>query len=97
MFRSEGPFERVHFARIAEFYAHASPEVQALMEESALVIIDFKRIPGESSAWLLDHVRAGKEEVIGELEDAGFEVVADLPILEENYFLRLRLRADAAP
>ncbi|MCA9663561.1 MAG: class I SAM-dependent methyltransferase, partial [Myxococcales bacterium] len=70
---------------------------RALAPAGELVIIDFKRIPGESSAWLLDHVRAGKEEVIGELEDAGFEVVADLPILEENYFLRLRLRADAAP
>lgn len=33
----------LHFNRIADFYAHASPEVQALMEESALVIIDFDR------------------------------------------------------
>ena len=30
------------FDRIAEFYAHAEPEVQRLMEDSALVIIDFK-------------------------------------------------------
>jgi len=30
-----------HYANIAEFYAHASPEVQRLMEASALVIIDF--------------------------------------------------------
>lgn len=30
-----------HFQNIAEYYAHASPEVQALMEESALVVIDF--------------------------------------------------------
>ena len=29
-----------HFKNIAEFYAHATPEVQQLMEESALVIID---------------------------------------------------------
>lgn len=29
-----------HYGNIAEFYAHAEPEVQALMEESALVIID---------------------------------------------------------
>ena len=32
---------RFDFEAIAEFYAHASPEVQALMEQSALVIIDF--------------------------------------------------------
>lgn len=32
---------KFNFARIAEFYAHAEPEVQDLMEASALVIIDF--------------------------------------------------------
>jgi len=31
-----------HFRNIAEYYCHAPPEVQALMERSALVIIDFK-------------------------------------------------------
>lgn len=31
------------YAKIAEFYAHADPEVQELMEESALVIIDFNK------------------------------------------------------
>lgn len=30
------------FALIAEYYAHAEPEVQQLMEDSALVIIDFE-------------------------------------------------------
>ena len=34
---------RFDFGRIAEFYAHASPEVQRLMEDSALVIVDFNR------------------------------------------------------
>jgi len=29
-----------NYAKIADFYAHAEPEVQRLMEESALVIID---------------------------------------------------------
>jgi hypothetical protein len=31
------------YERIAEFYAHASADVQQLMEESALVIIDFNK------------------------------------------------------
>jgi hypothetical protein len=31
------------FDRIAEYYAHAPPKLQALMEDSALVIIDFNR------------------------------------------------------
>lgn len=29
-----------NYAKIADYYAHATPEVQRLMEESALVIID---------------------------------------------------------
>lgn len=33
----------LHFNRIADYYAHARQEVQDLMEESALVIIDFER------------------------------------------------------
>ena len=32
-----------HFNKIADFYAHASESTQALMEDSALVIIDFGR------------------------------------------------------
>lgn len=31
-----------HYERIADYYAHATPEMQRLMEESALVIIDFE-------------------------------------------------------
>ncbi len=31
------------YGRIAEFYAHADPDVQRLMEDSALVVIDFDR------------------------------------------------------
>lgn len=34
---------RFDYAAIAEFYAHAEPEVQRLMERSALVIIDLDR------------------------------------------------------
>ncbi len=31
------------FDKIAEFYAHATKEIQELMEESALIIIDFEK------------------------------------------------------
>jgi hypothetical protein len=34
---------RFNYRNIAEYYAHAEPEVQALMEKSALVIIDFSK------------------------------------------------------
>ena len=32
-----------HFGRIAEWYCHATPQVQDLMERSGMVIIDFKK------------------------------------------------------
>jgi len=32
-----------NYKNIAEYYCHASPEIQELMEESALIIIDFKK------------------------------------------------------
>lgn len=32
-----------HYENIADYYAHSTSEMQALMEESALVIIDFEK------------------------------------------------------
>jgi len=32
-----------NYSKIADYYAHASPEMQNLMERSALVIIDFEK------------------------------------------------------
>lgn len=66
----------------------------ALRKGGELIIVDFERIPGVTRQWLLDHVRAGKEEVIGELQDFGFELIEEikLPGLRENYILRLRRR-----
>jgi hypothetical protein len=32
-----------HYERIADYYAHATPEMQKFMEQSALVIVDFDK------------------------------------------------------
>lgn len=32
-----------NYSKIADYYAHAKPEMQLLMERSALIIIDFKK------------------------------------------------------
>lgn len=72
----------------------------ALRPGGVLVLIDFKRIPGVSDPWILSHVRAGREVVLAELSAAGFELIDAPAILEENYFLRLRVRdgrENAAP
>jgi ubiquinone/menaquinone biosynthesis C-methylase UbiE len=61
---------------------------RALKPGGTLVVIDFERIEGKSSTWVLDHVRAGKEAVIREIEAAGFKLLADESLLKENFFLR---------
>jgi hypothetical protein len=45
-----------HYERIAEFYAHAPQDIQALMEQSALVIIDFKQAIENGFVQLTDHL-----------------------------------------
>lgn len=67
---------------------------KAMREDAELIIVDFERIPGVTREWLMNHVRAGKQEVIAELESFGFELIeeVDLPGLEENYLIRLRRR-----
>ena len=65
---------------------------RALAENGKLVLIDFKRIPGQSREWTLNHVRAGQETFQKEIEAAGFEKVSEslVPGLGENYFLTFR-------
>jgi ubiquinone/menaquinone biosynthesis C-methylase UbiE len=66
----------------------------ALRKGGELIIVDFERIPGVTREWLLEHVRAGKAEVIAELQGFGFELIEEIKIpgLHENYVLRLRRR-----
>jgi predicted methyltransferase len=63
---------------------------QALRPGGQLIVIDFHRIPGQSRAWTLDHVRAGQEVFEKEILSAGFKKVAEEKVagLKENYFLR---------
>lgn len=66
---------------------------RALRPGGELVILDFERIPGKSPAWVLEHVRAGKEVVIAEVLAAGFvrdPAEPEVDLLRENYFLRFR-------
>lgn len=46
-----------HFDMIAEYYAHASPEVQELFEASALVIIDFDEAVEQGFVEMSDDMR----------------------------------------
>jgi hypothetical protein len=50
------------YHKIAEFYAAASPEVQALMEQSALVVIDFEKAILNGFTMLAADIDAMREE-----------------------------------
>jgi precorrin-6B methylase 2 len=64
----------------------------ALRPGGELVVVEFKREPGHSPAWILEHVSKGQLEVIKEIEAAGFVLTNDhtSPLLRDNYVLRFR-------
>lgn len=68
---------------------------RALGPGGKMFVLDFERIPGTSSPFILRHVRAAKQAVIAEIEASGFdfEEEIELPGLEENYLLRFRKSA----
>ena len=63
---------------------------KALKPGGRVALLDFERVEGKSSDWILGHVRAGKEVFSKEIEEAGFELVEELDLFEENYFLVFR-------
>jgi predicted methyltransferase len=70
---------------------------KALKPDGVLILIDFHRIEGKSSAWTLSHVRAGREVFVQEIVDAGFREVEEKPdLLDESYFIRFEKAAAAA-
>lgn len=64
----------------------------ALRPSGELVVIDFERIEGASREWVLNHVRAGRQTVVSEIERAGFRLVREAApkMLKENYMVRFR-------
>jgi ubiquinone/menaquinone biosynthesis C-methylase UbiE len=64
---------------------------KALKPGGTLVLIDFNRIPGETSDFIMGHVRAGQEVFEAEVNAAGFEKVDEVKdLLKENYFVKFR-------
>lgn len=70
----------------------------ALRPGGSVVIVDFRRIEGQSSPWVMGHVRAGAERVIRELDEAGFRHTETQDIMQTQYFLRfIKPESDAVP
>jgi ubiquinone/menaquinone biosynthesis C-methylase UbiE len=94
----ELPESSIDLAFICDVYHHFEfPQAslaslhKALKPGGELVLIDFKRIPGDSSDFVMGHVRAGQEVFESEVTAAGFEKVGEVKdVLKENYFVRFR-------
>ena len=60
----------------------------ALRPNGQIVLIDFQRIEGKTSDWIVSHVRAGKEGFAREVTAAGFRVIGEETFLKQNYLVR---------
>ena len=65
---------------------------QALREDGQLVIVDFERIVGVSADFQLSHVRAGKGTVTDEIKNAGFDLIREIPLIPDQYYLVFQKR-----
>ena len=61
---------------------------RSLKPDASVVVIDYRKIQGLSTPWVMGHVRANESVVIREIESAGFRLVEDRDFLRSNYFLR---------
>ncbi len=89
------PPQSIDLAFICDTYHHFEyPQAmmssirRALKPGGSVVIIDFRKIPGFSTPWVIGHVRANEATVVAEIESFGFRLVEDLDFLHTNYFLR---------
>lgn len=89
--------DSIDVAFVCDVYHHFEhPEAtlasirRALRPGGTLVLIDFERIPGVTSEYLMQHVRAGREVFSEEIVRAGFRVRDEIELdgLEDNYILR---------
>lgn len=67
---------------------------RALKPGGHFVLVDFHRIPGESSDWVMGHVRAGQDVFEREIEAAGFEKIDEQRFLQTCYFVRFKKTRD---
>lgn len=93
------PENSVDVAFICDTYHHfeypgstLASLLAAMKPGGRVAVIDFERIPGVTREWLLNHVRAGKDVFVREIEEAGFEKEKELTLagLKENYFVIFR-------
>jgi predicted methyltransferase len=68
---------------------------RALRPNGRMFLVDYRREAGASPAWLLEHVRAGEDAVVREVEAGGFTMVSRDESLRDSY--AVTFRRDASP
>lgn len=92
---TELPPESVDVAFICDTYHHFEFPLKtmaslhrALKPGGRVILIDFRRMDGTSSDWVLNHVRAGQETFEAEIVRSGFQkAYEERELLKENYFV----------
>jgi predicted methyltransferase len=92
---AELPEDSVDVVFICDTYHHFEFPIRtmagihkALKPGGRVIVIDFHRIKGKSSDFVMGHVRAGQEVFVKEIEESGFRKVhEEKELLEENYFV----------
>ncbi|MEO8498094.1 MAG: class I SAM-dependent methyltransferase, partial [Planctomycetota bacterium] len=81
---TELPADSIDLAFICDTYHHFEfpyktmrSIYRALKPGGQVVLVDFDRVEGKSSEWILNHLRAGKATFVKEIELAGFEVAEE--------------------
>lgn len=67
---------------------------EALRPGGQLYVVDFDRVEGRSEPFVLEHIRASKEEFTAEIEAAGFRFVEELDIegMRQSFMRRFERR-----
>ena len=63
---------------------------RALRPGGHVILVDMHRIEGKSEDWVLNHVRASKEEFVKEVVAQGFKKVGEEKFLDQSYFVRFK-------
>lgn len=95
----ELPSASIDKAFICDVYHHfESPDAtlaslfDAIRPGGQLILIEFERIPGVTTDWLMKHVRAGRDVFRAEIEAAGFIFQDEIKLdgLDDNYIFRFK-------
>lgn len=92
---TELPANTIDVAFICDTYHHFEFPLRtmtsvhrALKPGGRVIVVDFRRVPGVSTEWVMNHVRAGQEVFESEIVQAGFRKTAQPEnVLKENYLV----------